>query len=389
MHYLDHAATTQPGPAALAAAVQVMENLWGNPSSFYQFGLQAEDVLQKARGQIARALGSPLPRPGAPGEIFFTSGGTEANNLALLGAARARKNRGNHIITTGYEHPSVLAPLEYLAQAEGFRLTVVAPKADGRVDPAEIVAQMGPDTILIAAMQVNNETGAVLDVVHLAEQIKAKNPLTFFHVDGIQGFCKLPLALAASKIDSYALSGHKIHAPKGVGALYLRGGRKGKSPVLPLVHGGSQEEGLRPGTENTALIAALGAAAQEAFTALPVTTKRLNELHHYLLDKLSTLESVKIHSPQGGFCGITMFSMGRGLRSQVMLNMLDSQFNVQVSSGSACSAGSPSHTLTAMGVAPAEIDSALRVSFGSGSTTGDVDALVAGLTACQARLARR
>ena len=383
MHYLDNASTTQVAPAVANAVQDALCSQWGNPSSLYRFGMQAEAVMQEARSTLAKALGAQ------PGEVFFTACGSEANNIALLGAARARTGWAKQLVCTGYEHPSVLSPLQMLAEREGFLLTVVAPGLDGRVNTEALVSAVQSDTAVVSAMHVNNETGAVLDVAALAAAVKKKNPRCFVHIDGVQGFCKLPLALGRTAIDGYAVSGHKLHAPKGIGALYLRGGFPNGSAVLPPFVGGGQESGLRPGTQNTAYMAGFAAAVRQATARLPETARTVATLRARLLEGLSSLDGIRLHSPEDGYAGILFFSMPKGLRSQVMLNLLDEEFDVCVSSGSACSGGAPSHTLAAMGVPEALADAALRVSFCGESTEADVDTLLAGLRACVHRLARK
>ena len=376
LHYLDNAATTRVHPAVAAVINETLCHNWGNPSSLYRAGMVAEQAIAAARATLAEALGC------APREVVFTSCGTEASNLAILGAARARKNWGRHLITTGYEHPAVLEPLKMLAREEGFELTVVAPAPDGTVDIGALAAAVRGDTVLASAMHVNNESGAVIDPGAFAAAVKTKNPRTFVHVDGVQGFCKLSVRLSATKVDGYATSGHKLHAPKGVGALYLRAG----SHLLPPMQGGGQENGLRPGTENTPYITGYAKAAQLMHPAdnLP----HLAGLRAQLQQGLAAVGGCTIHSPPNGYPGILLFSLPIGLRSQVVLNLLDEEYGVCVSSGSACSGGAPSHTLSAMGVAPPLIDAALRASFCADTTPADVNALLRGLQHAVGRLGR-
>lgn len=385
MHYLDHASTT---PVAPEVAAEVNESLlrgWANPSALYRAGAEAERAMQAHRAVLAGALGC------APGEVFFTAGGTEANNLAILGAARVRKSWASHLVSTGYEHPAVSGPLHMLAKNEGFTLSEVAPGPEGRVDLAALVAAVGPKTALCCAMQVNNETGATLDVAALAAAVKAKNPRCFVHVDGVQGFCKSSLAPGATKIDGYATSGHKLNAPKGVGALYLRGGGGNFAP--PFAGGGqepnAQSLSIRPGTQSTACIAGYAKAVQLALARRAAEAESFAALRQRLLDGLAALpEPVRIHSPANGAPGILFFSLPAGLLSQTVINYLDEKHNVQVASGSACDKGRPSHTLAAMGVPAQQIATSLRVSFGQGSGAEDVDALLAGLEDALASLAR-
>lgn len=378
LHYLDNAATTRVHPDVAGVVHDTLLEGWGNPSSLYRFGMLAEQQMDAARATLAGAFGC------APGQVVFTACGTEASNIALLGAARARAGWGRHLVTTGYEHPAVLEPLKMLAAHEGFELTVVPPEADGTISVEKLADAVRGDTAVASAMHVNNESGAVIDPAAFAAAVKAKSPRTFVHVDGVQGFCKLPVSLAKTKVDSYATSGHKLHAPKGVGALYLRAGAN----ILPPLRGGGQENGLRPGTENTAYIAGY-AKAVELMQARPDAMGHITALRARLLAGLERLSGCTVHSPPSGHPGILLFSLPKGLRSQVVLNFLDEEYGVCVSSGSACSGGAPSHTLSAMGVEPALIDAALRASFCPDSTGADVDALLAGLGDAVNKLARR
>lgn len=371
MHYLDNAATTRVLPAVADAADKALRTLFANPASLYAPGADSEAAVNRARAQVAQSLGC------AAGEIRFTGSGTEANNLALFGACHTREKWARHIVVTGYEHASVQNACASLA-ASGWSVTVVAPGADGIVSLGALVDAVTDETALVTAMHVNNETGAVLDVAKLAEQVKGKNSRTAVHVDGVQAWGKVPVALAHTKIDSYAVSGHKIHAPKGVGALYLRKGYH----ILPVLFGGHQEQGFRPGTENIAYLVALGKAAalvqQDKFDPAPLRAQ--------LLAGLAQLPETLKNSPDSAYPGIVNFSVS-GVKSQPLLNFL-AEREVYVSSGSACDKGEPSHTLTAMGLSRERIDCALRVSFSTENTPGDVDALLDGVRAGAAALAR-
>ncbi len=380
MHYLDNAATTCVLPEVIHAANEMMESTWGNPSSLHTMGMKAEKAIEDARITLAKAMGCKKD------EVVFTSGGTEANYLAILGAVKARMGVGRHIVSTGYEHSSVSNTLEMLKENENAELTIINPSEDGTVDVSALVDAVGPKTVLVTAMQVNNETGAVIDVVDLARRVKEKNSRCFVHVDGIQGFCKLPLVLRDTKIDSYAVSGHKIHALKGVGALYLRGGKSAHwhAPC----GGGSQESGIRPGTQNTVGIVALGKAVELFLEQSEKTKAHISYLRSMLNEGLSNIPDITMHSPKDGYAGITMFSAPRGLRSQVMLNYLNENHDVYVSSGSACAGGKGSHTLSAMGVKPSVMDAALRVSFSAENKEEDVVAFLEGLKAAIVHLAR-
>lgn len=382
MHYLDNAATTAVDSEVISTISSVLEHCFANPSSLYTPGYEAECQLDESRRIIANALGVTGALTPAQPTVLFTASGSESNNIAILGAARARKNWGNHLVATGYEHPSVTKVLQLLEQQEGFSLTFIPPEKDGTVSPEKIVDAVGPKTVLVCAMHMNNETGAVLDVASLAKQVKEKNSRTAFHVDGVQAFTKIPLALPATLIDTYAVSGHKIHAPKGVGALYLRKGFH----ILPVLAGGGQESGLRPGTENIPYIAGFAKAVELAKKHHVKTATTLHQLHSQLLEGLAALPDVVVHSPANAWPGIVNLAVP-GLKSETLLHHLEVS-GVYVSSGSACSKGEASHTLTAMGLPPASIEGALRVSFSRYNTPADVSAFLDALASGVASLSR-
>lgn len=376
MHYLDNAATTAVAPEVIQVVADTLAEHWANPSSLYAQGMRAQMCIDAARKDLAAALGCDAKN------VYFTASGTEASNIAILGAARARRGWGTRLVATGYEHPAVLGPLQMLEKHEGFSLTRINPGPDGRVDMEELARAVRSDTALVCAMQVNNETGAVLDVAALATRVKAQNSRTAVHVDGVQGFCKLPfIGLAATQIDSYAVSGHKLHAPKGVGALYLRKGFH----ILPPLLGGGQEDGVRPGTENIAYIAGFAAAVRLMQKNRVESARHIQALRQRLLEGLETLSGIQVNSPPDAYAGILNFSLPK-VRSETMLHFLE-QREVLVSSGSACSKGQASHTLTAMGLAADRIDTALRVSYDGYNTEEDIDALLAGLREGLATLA--
>ena len=359
--------------AVADVACRVLREHFANPSSLYAPGARSEEVIETAREAVAESLGA------RPGEVVFTSCGTDGDNMAVFGAAKARRAWADHIVATGYEHPAVQNAVAALQQ-EGWRVTLVQPDGTGCVSLQALVDAVGPKTALVAAMHMNNEVGSVLDVAALAARVKQKNSRTFVHVDGVQAWGKLPLRLRETQIDSYAVSGHKVHAPKGVGALYVRSGAN----LAPVWRGGHQERGLRPGTQNTAFFAALGQAAQMLDVAA------MNEvcagLSARLWQGLAQIEGVVRNSPPGGHPAIANFSVP-GIRSETMLHFLEAR-DVYVSSGSACSKGEASHTLSAMGLAKERIDSAVRVSFSAHSTPADVDALLAGVAEGVKSLAR-
>lgn len=372
IHYLDNAATTMVNPEVIETIAKAMAEHWANPSSLYTPGAHSELALNKARADVARTLGATA------GEVYFTGCGSEGNNLAILGAARTRK-WGKRIVCTGFEHPSVALPMQRLAQ-EGYDVQFVAPEADGHLNVDKMLELVDKNTILVAAMQVNNETGTAVDVARLAAGVKARNDRTAVHVDGVQAWMRVPVRLA--NIDSYSVSGHKIHAPKGIGALYLRKGYHIEPPYL----GGGQEKGMRPGTENLPYAIGMAKAATLLSRTLPQRHKTLVELNTRLREGLKQFPEVTLNSPEDAVPEVLNFSLNV-IRSETMLHHLETM-GVYVSSGSACSKGAASHTLTAMGLEPRRIDTAIRASFCADNTPEDVDALLEGLKTGLATLSR-
>ncbi len=372
IHYLDNAATTMVNPDVIETITKAMAEHWANPSSLYTPGAHSELALNKARADVARTLGATA------GEVYFTGCGSEGNNLAILGAARTRK-WGKRIVCTGFEHPSVALPMQRLAQ-EGYDVQFVAPEADGHLNVDRMLELVDKNTILVAAMQVNNETGTAVDVARLAAGVKARNDRTAVHVDGVQAWMRVPVRLA--NIDSYSVSGHKIHAPKGIGALYLRKGYHIEPPYL----GGGQEKGMRPGTENLPYAIGMAKAATLLSRTLPQRHKTLVELNTRLREGLKQFPEITLNSPEDAVPEVLNFSLNV-IRSETMLHHLETM-GVYVSSGSACSKGAASHTLTAMGLEPRRIDTAIRASFCANNTPEDVDALLEGLKTGLATLSR-
>ena len=372
IHYLDNAATTMVNPDVIETITKAMAEHWANPSSLYTPGAHSELALNKARADVARTLGATA------GEVYFTGCGSEGNNLAILGAARTRK-WGKRIVCTGFEHPSVALPMQRLAQ-EGYDVQFVAPEADGHLNVDRMLELVDKNTILVAAMQVNNETGTAVDVARLAAGVKARNDRTAVHVDGVQAWMRVPVRLA--NIDSYSVSGHKIHAPQGIGALYLRKGYHIEPPYL----GGGQEKGMRPGTENLPYAIGMAKAATLLSRTLPQRHKTLVELNTRLREGLKQFPEITLNSPEDAVPEVLNFSLNV-IRSETMLHHLETM-GVYVSSGSACSKGAASHTLTAMGLEPQRIDTAIRASFCADNTPEDVDALLEGLKTGLATLSR-
>lgn len=379
LHYLDNAATTRVAPEVAQAVHKTMLEHWGNPSSLYTPGNDSFILLSKARAAIAKSLGV------SAGEVFFTGCGSESNNIALLGAVAARKTWGNRIVVSGFEHPSVQLPLARLGQ-QGFDVVVINPKKNGELNLETFAAAVDKNTILAACIHVNNETGATVDVNRLAGMVKAKNNRTAFHADGVQAWLRLPSDL--TNIDSYSISGHKIHAPKGVGALYLRRGFNIEPPFLgggqEKGTGGGQEKGVRPGTENLPYAVGLATAASRLYKNRTARSAHVTALNRQLRMGLSSLPEVVINSPDTAVAEVLNFSTNR-IKSETMLHFLEERC-VYVSSGSACSKGAASHTLGAMGLDALRTDTALRVSFCAENTAEDVAILLAGLAEGMAQL---
>lgn len=364
-HYLDNSATTQVLQEAADKAVFLMRIRFGNPSSLHGMGIAAKFELDDARQLVASSLGADRS------EIFFTSGGTEGNNLALFGAAYAKKRQGNKIVTTAAEHPSVLNTVKQL-EKEGFAVTYIKPEKNGNIDPQAVLDAIDEHTVLVSIMHVNNETGAVFPVKAAADAICVKKSPALLHTDMVQSYGKLTLTPKKLGADLATVSGHKVHAPKGVGALYVRKGVR----LSPRVFGGSQEKPVRPGTESLPLIGAFAEAVRH-ISGDHEAAARVLELNRYLRAELPNIPGITIHSPYDAIPYVLGFSAGR-VNAQTMLNFL-SERGVYISSGSACDKGKPSHVLESMGLPKQQMDSALRVSFSHFSKKEDVDALLGAL----------
>ncbi|MDE6851905.1 MAG: cysteine desulfurase [Lachnospiraceae bacterium] len=365
--YLDNAATTRVFPEVVERMVQLMEREYGNPSSKHTKGLEAENAIREATEQICRPLKCE------PGEIVFTSGGTESNNQALIGAALANRRAGKHIITTRMEHASIHEPLAFL-ETQGYEVTYLPVDAHGKVEPEVLQAAVREDTLLVSIMYVNNEIGSVQDIAQLSKLVHESNPKTLFHVDAIQAFGKYRIVPKRLGIDLMSVSGHKIHGPKGTGFLYVKGGTK----LSPILFGGGQQKGMRSGTENVPGIAGLGQAVRLIYTDHTSKVEQLYAMKNQLIRQLQQLDQVQVH----GIAGLDLqetaphiVSVGfAGIRSEVLLHAL-AERDVYVSSGSACSSNHPelSGTLQAIGVDAALLDATLRFSLSVTSTSEEVD----------------
>ena len=369
-HYLDNAATTPVRPEAAQAALGAMTEGWGNPSSQYALGKQAADRMKLWRADLAGALGC------GPEEVYFTSCGSESDNWAISGALECNRRAGKHILTTAIEHAAVLEPVRAL-ERQGYEVTYLQPDRWGSIDPAQAAAALRPDTVLVSVMLVNNELGAVLPVKEVAQAIKRAGCPALLHCDAVQGFLKVPFTPRELGVDLLSVSGHKIHAPKGVGALYVRKGVR----LPPLIRGGGQEGGYRSGTEATSQIAAFAAAARLGAVSFQKDAARMAELKAYAIDRLAReIPEAEVLVPDGA-PHILPISLP-GYKSEVVVRFLSDR-GVYLSSGSACHRGRPSHVFAALKLPKALLDGALRVSFSYDTSREDVDALIDGLKAAR------
>ena len=361
--YLDNSATTRVFPEVAELMTKIMLEDYGNPSSMHFKGVQSEQYVKQAKEQIARVLKV------SEKEIIFTSGGTEADNLALIGGAMANRRSGMHLITTRIEHPAVLKTMEYLEQ-QGFRVTYLPVDKEGRVRPEDLLRSMRPDTILVSVMHTNNEIGAVEPVAEIGALIKKMNPRTLFHVDAVQGFGKFRIWPKKMNIDLLSVSGHKIHGPKGIGFLYA--GEKVK--LHPIVFGGGQQNGIRSGTENVPAIAGLGLASRKIYENLEEDNARMYRLREKLIEGVSDIGNVKINGCPGreGAPHVASISF-LGVRSEVLLHALEDR-GICVSAGSACAAKHPrpSETLKAIGAERPVLESTLRFSLSLFTTEEEI-----------------
>ena len=366
MIYLDNSATTKPCQKAVETMHQALTEGWGNPSGLYSFGLDAARSLQVARRKVALALGAE------PDRVFFTSGGTEADNWAIMGTVKRFGKRGKHIITTAIEHHAVLNCMHEL-EAQGFEVTYLQPDTLGNISAESLQSALRKDTILVSVMMVNNETGAVLPISQMAKLTHKNNPDTVFHTDAVQGFLKVPFAAKTLGADLISVSGHKVHGPKGAGALYISPKLK-SFPALLL--GGGQEGGYRSGTEATPAILGFAAACEEVYPTFRQDISREKELLNRIVEELCKLDGVVLNGAHDA-PHILNLSIP-GVPTQNSLNLLQDK-GICVSAGSACAKGHRSHTLTAMKLDPKIIDSSFRVSLCRDTTNEDIDAFLGGI----------
>lgn len=362
--YLDNSATTKVFDEVKDIMVETMLKDYGNPSSMHLRGVEAEKYVKEARENIAKTLKVDEK------EIVFTSGGTESNNMAIIGTALANRRAGNHIITTAVEHASVHNTMEFLTE-QGFRITYLNVNESGVINIKDLEDAICDDTILISVMYVNNEIGSVMPISEIAEVIKTKKPDVVFHVDAIQAYGKYHIYPRRMGIDLLSVSGHKIHGPKGSGFLYVRD----KLKIKPIIYGGGQQKGMRSGTENVPGIAGIGVAAKKIYENFDENIDRLYELKDYLIDELSKIENVRIHSKKGrDFAPQIVNASFVGVRSEVLLHSLEDR-KIYVSAGSACSTNkhTVSATLKGIGLDFDEIESAIRFSFCIFTTKEEID----------------
>ena len=366
MIYLDNSATTKPCKAAVEAITAALTEGWGNPSSLYNFGIESARALRSARISVAAVLGAEHDR------IFFTSGGTEADNWALLGAAKRFGKKNKHIVSTAIEHHAVLNTLKEL-EAQGYEVTYLQPDQDGKITTDALKAALRKDTFLVSVMMVNNEVGSVMPISQMAKLTHKLCPDAIFHTDAVQGFLKIPFTAKTLGADLITISSHKVHGPKGAGALYI-------SPRLksfpPLLLGGGQESGYRSGTEATPAILGFAAACAEVNATFQEDIKRERELLELLMDAVSRVSDIRINGvPEAPH--ILSLSIP-GIPTHNTLNILQDS-GICVSAGSACAKGHRSHVLTAMHLQPEVIDGAFRVSLCRDTTPEDVQALLTGI----------
>lgn len=369
--YLDNSATTKVSENAARLVYGIMTEDYGNPSSMHKKGFDAEKYIRKARETFAGILKC------TEREIFFTSGGTESDNMAIIGAAMAANRRGKHIITTKIEHPAVLESFEYLA-GQGFEAEYLPVNGAGQLEPETLKAALREDTVLVSVMYVNNEIGSLQPVAELGRIVKEAGKDIVFHVDAVQAFGKYRICPYKENIDLLSLSSHKIHGPKGVGALFVRD----KTRILPVSFGGGQQKGLRPGTENVPGIAGMALAAREIYEDLDAKTERMYGLKDYFTEEILKLDGTVVNGLTGrqsaphvvsvSFDGIT--------KSEVLLHALEDR-GIYVSSGSACSSNKPavSETLKAIGVKRELLGSTLRFSFSDYTTKDELEYTVGAL----------
>lgn len=369
--YLDNSATTKPCKKAVEYMNKALTDNWGNPSSLHILGMNAEDIVNASRKSVAKMLSAK------DSEIIFTSCGSEANNMALM-SVLARKNRGNRIITTTIEHPSVLETAKRL-EGYGFEVVYLKPQNNGVISLDDLKAALNDKTLLVSIMLVNNEIGTIQPIEEAARLTKQLSPFAYFHTDAVQAFGKMPINAARLGVDMLTASGHKIHAPKGIGFLY----KNQKCHIAPFITGGGQEDGMRSGTESVPLIASLQGAIEDLPNLQP-SLQRMREVYNYAKELLSSDNDITINSFDDGLPYILNISIP-GYRSETLLHFLESR-EIYVSSGSACAKGNQSYVLKELGLADKLIDSMLRISFSHTTQKQDIDQLYEALKVAKGQL---
>jgi len=366
--YLDNSATTKPCKECINAVSAMLENNWGNPSSLHSLGINAMKDVIAARTAIADSLGVSKE------EIIFTSGGTEANNMAIFGAVKARKRLGNRIITTAIEHESVLQSAQEL-EKQGFEVIYLKPDKNGNITKEQLFDAVNKETILVSIMYINNEVGSVLPVESIARAVKKADSPALIHLDCVQAYGKIninPKKLGAHMV---TVSAHKVHGPKGIGALYISKDANLTDQNFARTFGGEQEKKLRPGTESAPLIAGFGAAVK----SMSVTAQQKNyikELNEYAKTQLGSVDGITFNSPDNASAYIINLYVPTFMRSQTIIQELCANYDIYVSNGSACAKGKRSHVLTSMGLSDEVIDKSIRVSLCANNTKEDIDNLV-------------
>lgn len=365
--YLDNAATTKPFDSVKEILLKTIEDDFGNPSSMHRKGVEAERYMKEAKENIANTLKIDEK------EIVFTSGGTESNNMAIIGTAMANHRNGKHIITTRIEHPSVQNPIIFLEE-RGFRVTYLSVDKNGKIDLQQLNREIKDDTILVSIMYVNNEIGTVQEIEKIGKLIKEKSNNIIFHVDAIQGFGKYRIYPKRQNIDLLSVSGHKIHGPKGIGFLYI----KDKVKIKPIIYGGGQQKGMRSGTENVIGIAGIGQATKNSYDNFQEKIEKMYDLKEYFIKKVKEIEGVVVNGMENIFLKETaphIISVSfLGIRSEVLLHSLEDK-NIFVSSGSACASNHPkiNGTLKEIGLKTSLLDSTLRFSLSEFTTKEQLD----------------
>ena len=364
-HYLDNAATTKVCSEAAEAAMKAMTEIYGNPSSTHTAGRQAKALLDSSRRKVAAALGC------SSSELVFTSCGSESDNWALISGAESMRRKGLHVISSSAEHDAIRKSLDEL-EKRGFEVTMLNPDTSGAIRMDDLRNALRPDTVLVSLMMVNNETGSVTDIAAAARAIKDAGSCALLHTDAVQAFMKLPFRASALGADMISVSGHKIHAPKGIGALYIRNGLR----IKPYIIGGSQEEGRRAGTEATPQIAAFAAACDAAASCMDECSRRLTGYRNEIISSLaSAIPSLIVNG--GGAPHILNISIP-GMKSEVLMNYLEAR-QIYVSKSSACKKGGRSHVLQAMGIDPRVIDGSVRIGMSRFTSEDDITALCSGV----------